>query len=85
MTLTVEDTIKRVDGNNIVDKAGIDSNANMKASESTTVFFILEVRLVFAKLRQGFSTALILYYFDQKYYISMKTNVSGYAIGRLFN
>lgn len=34
-----------------------------------TGFFILGVRLAFAKLRQAFSTTLILHYIDLKYQI----------------
>ena len=47
--------------------------------------FIFGARLVFTKLKQAFVKALILHYFDLKRYIWVETNVSSYAIGRIFN
>ncbi len=36
-------------------------------------------------MRQAFIKALILYYFDLKYYIWIETNILGYAIGEIFS
>lgn len=45
-------------------------------------FLTFRARLAFAKLVQTFVKALILYYFNLKYYIQIKTNASRYIIGK---
>lgn len=67
----------------MIDKAGVIDKVNIRVSKSKTRFFIFEARLIFAKLRQTFSTALILHYFDLKYHIQSEIHVSGYAINRV--
>lgn len=47
-----------------INKFGIVDKANLKTFKSRTKFIIPKTRLVFAKLRQVFSTTLILYYFS---------------------
>ena len=39
---------------------------------------------MFTKLRQILVRALILYQFESKHHIQIKTNVSNYAIDRIF-
>lgn len=48
-------------------------------------FFATEAKLTFAKLRNSFSIALILYCFDLECHIWIETNVSSYAIVGIFN
>ena len=50
-----------------------------------TGFFTPEARLAFTQLRQAFVKAPILYHFDPKNYIRIKTNASGYAIGGILS
>lgn len=44
------------------------------------MFFIFEIKKIFAKLRQILIEALILDYFNPEYHIQIKTNVSGFAM-----
>ena len=46
-------------------------------------FFTLGAKLAFTKFRQVFLKALILHYFDPELHICIKTDISGYAIGRV--
>lgn len=46
-------------------------------------FFIFKASLAFTELTKAFIKALILYYFDQKYYIWIKTDAWGYIIGKI--
>ena len=48
-------------------------------------FFILGTRLAFTKLRQAFVKAPIFNHFDLEHYIQIKTDVLGYAIGRILS
>lgn len=48
-------------------------------------FFTLKAKLTFAKLRQVFIKVLNLYYFDPKYSIYIKTNISCYTISEDFS
>lgn len=48
-------------------------------------FLTFEARLAFVKLKKVFIKALILYYFDLKYYIYIETNLLDYDISRIFN
>ena len=43
-------------------------------------FLISEAKLIFLRLRQAFTKAPILYYFDLECYIRIEIDVSGYAI-----
>ena len=47
-------------------------------------FLTLEAKLVFLYLRQVFTKALILYYFDLERYIRIKTDAYDYLIGGIF-
>ena len=60
---------------------------NLSKSKKTVglKFFTFGAKLVFTKLRQVFVKALILHYFDLERYIRIETDVSSYAIGRVFN
>ena len=48
-------------------------------------FLIPKARLAFTKLKQAFIKALILYHFDWKYYICIKTDISKYVIGKVLS
>ncbi len=54
-------------------------------SSQSGLFFTPKARTAFIKLRQAFVEALILNHFDPEYHIQIETNVSGYAIGRIFS
>ena len=56
---------------------------NLSKSKKTVQsgFLIPETKLAFAKLRQAFNKALILYHFDEERHIRIETDVLGYAIG----
>lgn len=49
---------------------------NVVGEESKTGFFILEIRLAFAELKQAFSTTLILQHFVLEFYIGIEINTS---------
>lgn len=53
--------------------------------ESIIAFLIFRAQLVFAKLRQAFSIALILHHFDLKRHIRIERNASDYIIVEIFN
>lgn len=59
--------------------------ADIVGKESRTRFFISKAKLVFAKLRQAFSSVVILHDFDIEYYIWIETSVLSYAIYRVFS
>lgn len=61
------------------------SPSNSRNMEARPGFLILEARLTFTKLRQAFIKALIFYYFDSKYHIRIKINISRYTIGRILS
>ena len=48
-------------------------------------FFTLGARLAFTKLKQAFVKALILHHFYPERHIWIETEISGYAIGRVFD
>lgn len=48
-------------------------------------YFIPKARLAFTKLKQIFTKASILYYFEANYYIYIKIDISGYAIKKIFD
>ena len=48
-------------------------------------FLILNTKKNFKRLRQAFIKALIYQYFNLKYYIQIKTNISSYIINRLLS
>ena len=60
-------------------KSGNLSNFDIKNSGSS--FLTPKARSAFNRLRLTFTEALILWYFDLKCYIWIKTNISGYIIG----
>ena len=57
---------------------------NIKATEEST-FLTPGAKKVFNHLRQAFVKAPIFLHFDSKYHIQIKTNASGYAIGRVLS
>lgn len=54
----------------------------VKSSGSS--FFIRRARLGFAKQREAFIKGLIFPHLNLDYHISIKTNISAYAIGKVF-
>ena len=48
-------------------------------------FLTPEAKLAFIRLRQAFTKAPILRHFNLEYYIQIKTNASGYAIGGILS
>ena len=72
----------KIDGSEVGDDdvRKIVQNLSKSKKKVESDFFILGAKLAFIKLRQGFIKALILYHFDLKHYIHIKTNVSDYAI-----
>lgn len=48
-------------------------------------FLTLRAKLAFVKLRQTFNIAPILYHFDAKSYILIKTDISGQTICVIFS
>ena len=66
-----------------VEKKGQKTSKSKKTVRSD--FFTLGARLAFTKSRQAFVKTPIFYYFDLEHYIWFGTDVSGYAIGEIFN
>ena len=66
-----------------VQKSSKSKNLSKKTVRSSD-FLTPGAKLAFIKLKQAFLKAPILYHFDLKHYIQIETNVSGYAIGRVF-
>ena len=58
----------------------VQKSSKSKKTVRSTDFFTLGAKLAFTKLRQVFIKVPILYHFDPKRYISVETDVSGYAI-----
>ena len=56
-----------------------------KKMSSEAGFLTSKASLAFTQLRKAFTKALILHYFNPKHYIWIKTNCSGYAIGRMLS
>lgn len=92
--------IERVcnDGNKINNVSTIDTNSTRFVKAKLTKFkslvqlkklrmssFTPGARIVFMKIRQKFIQALILYYFDPKYYVWIEINLSDYIINRVQN
>ena len=48
-------------------------------------FLTSKAKLAFLPLKQAFTEASILHYFDLERYIWIKTDASGYAIGGILN
>lgn len=69
----------RVGGNKMI------VEANKVGKESGTEFLISGDRLAFANLKKAFNVALILHYFDLKYYLWKKINALGYAISGILS
>lgn len=49
------------------------------------MFLIFEAKKAFTELKQAFIKAPILNHYNSGYHIKIKTNVSGYAISRIFS
>ena len=49
------------------------------------IFLTPNTKEIFNQLRQVFTKALILQYFDLKCYIRIETNVSGYTLGEVLS
>ena len=86
------DNVKVDDGEVEVDEVGkkgqkTSKSKNWSKSKKTIRLDFLTpgARLAFTKLRQAFVKASILYHFNPKYHIQIKTNVLGYAIGGVLN
>ena len=56
-----------------------------KKAVRSSDFLTPGAKLAFTELRQMFVKALILHYFDLECHIRIETDVSGYAIGRVFS
>lgn len=52
---------------------------------SKSNFLTCKAKLAFLLLRQAFTEALIVYYFDLKRYIQIETNICGYTIDNQSN
>lgn len=61
-----------------------DSN-HLKLSIRTKKFLTLKAKVAFTKLWQTFIKTLIFWHFDLKCYIQIKTNISGYDIGKILS
>lgn len=48
-------------------------------------FLFLKVKKTLIYLQKAFTKIPILYYFDPKYYIPIKINISGYSISEVLN
>ena len=75
-------------GDNEVRKKGrnLSKSKNLSKFKKTELgFLIFGARMAFTQLRQAFIKAPILYYFNPKYYIWVETDVSNYAIGKVFS
>ena len=49
------------------------------------IFLIPEAKLAFLQLREVFTKAPILHYFDSERYIRIETDISGYTIGGILS
>lgn len=76
--ISIENNIDKVGGGPVM----VEVDIVCKNSEAG--YFTLGARLAIAKLNQAFSTTPILHNFDSKYHICIKTDVSGYDIGKTF-
>ena len=63
-----------------IDEKLVNLSSSTKKINSKTGFFMLEASLAFIGLSKAFTKALILYYFDPKHHIGIKTNTLNYAI-----
>lgn len=79
--LTIASSIEGIGCGNVVDQVSVVNKGNMGYLESKIGFFILRARLAFAKLRQVFIIAPIIYHFDLKYHFRIGTNISDSVIG----
>ena len=59
--------------------------SNTKKTIRSSDFLTPGVKLAFTKLRQAFLKASILHHFNLEYYIGIETDISGYAIGKVFS
>lgn len=80
-----EGIIERVNNSNMIDEANVIGEANTKVTESEREFLIPRARLSFVKLRQLFSTALILHFLDPKYHIWINIDPCNYIISEVLN
>lgn len=69
----------------VFDDCNVIVEADIIGNKSETEFFISGARLLSAKLRHSFSIAAMFYYFDLEYYIWFGSDISRYAIGRIFS
>ena len=61
------------------------NSTNFDAIKNGSKFFTLNTRIAFNRLWLAFTEALILWHFYLEYYIQIKTNILGYAIGRVLS
>ena len=67
------------DGGDCEDKTVKRSPLIFKNLNGATGYLTPKARLAFIKLRKAFTKAPILWHFDPKYHIQIKTDVLGYA------
>ena len=78
----------KVDCNEVEDdKVGkkVQKLSKSKKTVGSSDFFTFGAKLAFTKLRQAFLKASILYHFNPKCHIWIKTDISGYTIGEVLN
>ena len=76
-----------VNGSEVDDEVG---KKGQKTSKSKNIvessdFFTPVAKIAFTKLEQAFCKAPIVHYFDPERHIRIKTDESGYSIGRVLN
>ena len=80
------DNGRRVDSDEVGDdEVGTKVQKSFKFKKTKSDFLIPGARNTFTKLRQAYIKVLIFHHFDPECYIRVKTNASGYAIGRVFS
>lgn len=77
--------VEKAGGINVIDEVNAVNKTNTRVSKSRIRFFILGLKLAFAKLRKTFSTALILHHFALNSHIWIETDTLGNASDRIFN
>ena len=80
MDVAERDKVNIIDGIGNCEDKMVDK-LPFKKSNRAIDYLTIKTRLAFMQLRKAFIKALIFWYFDMKYHIQIKTNMSGYAIG----
>ena len=80
------DVGRKIDSNEVGDDEIETKVQKLSKSKKTELGFLTRgARKAFTELRQAFIKALILYHFDPKRHIRVKTNAFGYAIGGILS